>query len=101
MSDTEKKPFDKAEHQLKVRENFETLKKIVEQTEAVSTPMREARDKIVNAHRAEQEKLDAEIRKAEDGLFAAKQEMAMWARQLEGNRSVKAETGGGLTKDPA
>lgn len=99
MSDTEKKPFDKAEHQKKVRDNFETLVKIVEQTRAISTPLREARDQIVRAHRLEEDRLNAEIHKAEEGLFSAQQELAMWARQLEGNRGMSAETGGPLSKD--
>lgn len=83
--------FDKAAHQIEVRKNFDTLSKIVEQTQAISGPLREKRDEIVRAHRAEEEALNAEIKKAEEGLFSAMQERAMWARQLAGNRSVSAE----------
>lgn len=83
--------FDKEAHQVQVRENFDTLSKVVEQIQAVSVPLREKRDEIVRAHRAEEEALNAEIHKAEDGLFSAMQERAMWARQLTTNRSVSAE----------
>jgi hypothetical protein len=86
--------FDKAEHQVKTREAFDTLTKIVEQIRAVSTPLREKRDALVRAHRAEEDAINTEIARAEDGLFAAEQERAMHARQLSANRALPAESAG-------
>jgi hypothetical protein len=83
--------FDKAAHQVEVRQKFDALNAKVAEIRAVSTPLREKRDEVVRGHRVEEAALNAEIAKVEDGLFGIEQERAMWARQLSGNQSVSAE----------
>lgn len=102
MTDLEKKPFDKAEHQDYVRSRFDELSAQVDAIQSVSGPMRDKRDEIVRAHRAEEDGLNAEIGKVENGLFALMQERAMYARQLTSTRSIKADTmTSGVVADPA
>jgi hypothetical protein len=93
--------FDKAKHQAEVRAKFASLNQRVEEIRSISTPLREKRDEVVRGHRAEEEKLIAEIAAVEDGLFDIEQERAMWARQLEGNRNIAAEAMGPDVADEA
>lgn len=64
-----------------MRARFWALK---DAAEAVSLPMREARDAFAREARAREEAMNAEIRIAEEGLFEMKQEMAFIARGLGG-----------------
>jgi hypothetical protein len=59
------------------------LAEVSEQAAAIkakAAPMREARDKVVQAARKEELKLNAEIKKVEEGLFDLEMERATLAR---------------------
>ena len=63
---------------------FHELKAQVEAIEAVSAPLREARDAHVNAARETENAMNAEIKAAEADLPALKDEMVFLAKGLGG-----------------
>ena len=64
---------------------FHELRKQRDSIRAISGPKREERDRIVNANREVELKLDAEIAEIEKDLLAIDSELGFIARGLAGN----------------
>lgn len=67
-----------------LRARFAEIKVQVEAIESASAPLREKRDRHVQKAREAEDKMNAEIKAAEAGLFDLKQEMGMIVRALNG-----------------
>lgn len=70
-----------------LRARFAELSTQRETIVAAAAPLREKRDALVNKAREDEKAINAEIRKAEAGLFELDQERAMISRALGGKTS--------------
>lgn len=66
-----------------LKARFHELNAEIRAIEEKSLKVRAARDKFVQRQDKERAKRDAEVRKAEEGLFDKKQELAMIARAVK------------------
>lgn len=71
-----------------LRERFAALTAKHDEIRAKSDPLRIKRDKHVQAARKVEDKMNAEIKKAEEGLFELEMERATIARALGGKTAA-------------
>lgn len=73
------------------RARFWALTAEIEAVEAVTGPLRAARDAFVQDARARESEMNAEIARIETGLFDKKQDLAFLARGLGGKVGERPE----------
>ena len=71
-----------------MRARFHELGALSDEKLAVSTPLREQRDAIVQAAREQEDALNAQIAEAEEGLFDIDMERGALARALKGKTGL-------------
>ncbi len=71
-----------------MRERFAYLNAEIDRIQAETTPLREKRDELVNAHSKEIKALEMEYLEKEHSLFPMKQELASLARLLKGKTVI-------------
>lgn len=87
MADLQESPY----HPDALRKRWDELNRMRDEIKGKADPLREERDKIVNAAREQELAYNAEIGKIEAGLYDIERERAVLAKALNGKLSVEAE----------